>query len=159
MFEIGTFIRMLYEKQLYGKSAADEMAYEEPERESQEKNLGEISENMENMESICSIGRNQGWLEEQDTVDLTKQLDRRSCARILHMYRMKVLGIKDVEDITSAYELRDIFDCRICTNHIAQIVLSNIMEPVTLGGLRIFDVYGEVSEEEARRYISHLNQV
>jgi hypothetical protein len=128
------------------------MAYEETEHREQDRPYGEI------MKYICSLGRKQGWLEEQDTVDLTRQLNRGSCARILHMYRVKVLGIKDVEDITLAYELRDIFDCRVCTNHIAQIVLCNIMEPVTLGGLRIFDVYGEVSEEEARRYISHLNQ-
>ena len=96
------------------------------------------------------------WMEEQDIIGRDKILDRRTAARIMHNYMRTELGIKDAEDITPAYELRDLFDCRVCANHIAQIYVRKIMEPVKLGDISIFDVYGEVSEEEARSYVKRM---
>ena len=54
--------------------------------------------------------RQLGWVEDQDIHSLEEAIDRRTAARILHMYRRKVLGISDVPDISPAYNLRDLFD-------------------------------------------------
>ena len=96
----------------------------------------------------------EGWIEQQDIENQDKTLDRRTAARILHEYMRRRLGIKDLEDITQAYELRDLFDCRVCANHIDQVYLRGIIEPVMLGEMKIFDVYGEVTENEIISYVN-----
>ena len=98
------------------------------------------------------------WVEDQDIHSLEEAIDRRTAARILHMYRRKVLGISDVPDISPAYNLRDLFDCRGCANHIAQVVLQGVMEPVQVGDMTIFDVYRKLTEEEAEIYIDRAGR-
>ena len=90
------------------------------------------------LERRLQQARQQGWVEDQDIHSLDEAIDRRTAARILHMYRRKVLGISDVPDISPAYNLRDLFDCRVCANHIAQVVLQGVMEPVQVGDMTIF---------------------
>ncbi|MBR6403349.1 MAG: hypothetical protein IKS48_08190 [Eubacterium sp.] len=99
------------------------------------------------------------WLEEQDLLNRGEELERRTAARILHMYMRAVLGIKDVEDITPAYELRDLFDCRVCANHIAQVYMRGVMDAVRIGELCIFDVHGKVTREKALSYVKKIDQV
>ena len=82
----------------------------------------------EDFEQRLQEGRIRGWIEEQDLLNLEEALDRRSAARILHMYLRIVRGVKDAEDITPAYGLRDLFDCRVCANHIAQVYVRGIMD-------------------------------
>ena len=105
-------------------------------------------------DKIFQICLDEGWIEQQDIENQDKTLDRRTAARILHEYMRRRLGIKDLEDITQAYELRDLFDCRVCANHIAQVYLRGIIEPVMLEMLKIFDVYGEVTENEIISYVN-----
>lgn len=108
------------------------------------------------LKNRLEAGRRLGWIEEQDIINGERRLDRRTCARLLHMYRKLVLGIKDAADITSAYDIKDLFDCRVCANHIAQMVIQGVMEPVFLENIKIFDVYGSVTVEEARVFIKKL---
>ena len=96
----------------------------------------------------------ENWLESQDALNRKNPLDRRNAARIIHMYMRAVLGIKDLEDITPAYELRDLFDCRVCANHIAQVYVRGIIDSVSLGDMKIFDVYGEVKKSEAEKWLA-----
>ena len=98
------------------------------------------------------------WLEEQDLLNRGEELERRTAARIIHMYMRTVLGVKDVEDITPAYELRDLFDCRVCANHIAQVYMRGIMDAVRIGELCIFDVHGKVTREEAVSYVGKIKE-
>ncbi len=110
------------------------------------------------LERRLQQARQLGWVEDQDIHALDEAIDRRTAARILHMYRRKVLGISDVPDISPAYNLRDLFDCRVCANHIAQVVLQGVMEPVQVGDMTIFDVYRKLTEEETEIYIDRAGR-
>ena len=99
------------------------------------------------------------WTEEQDVLNQDKQLDRKNAARLLHMYMKCELGIKDVTDITPAYELRDLFDCRVCANHIAQVYLQGVMNAAKIGEMKIFDSNADFTEREARESIKKLSVI
>lgn len=100
--------------------------------------------------------RKAGWVEEQDIMGQDEELDRRTAARIIHLFMRTVLGIKDSEDITPAYQLKDLFDCRVCAGHIAEVYMKGIIPAVELNGMKIFDVFRSVSEEEAEAMITAL---
>ena len=38
----------------------------------------------------------------------------------------------DIGDISQAYKLKDLFDCRVCANHVAQVYLRGIMDAKNL---------------------------
>ncbi|MBO4863401.1 MAG: hypothetical protein J5517_03495 [Eubacterium sp.] len=102
------------------------------------------------------------WTEDQDLMNWDRQLDRRTAARLIHMYMKVVKRVEDLKDITPAYELRDLFDCRVCANHVAQVYLRGIMPGVKVGDIEIFDVYKDVSREEAEdilKQFSNINNV
>ena len=84
-------------------------------------------------------------------------LSRKDAARILHMYMKNVLSIRDIEDITPASVLKDLYDCRVCVNHIAQVYLRGIMNGHEYSnGLLLFDSDSEISEEEVKEAISKI---
>lgn len=103
--------------------------------------------------------RKAGWIEEQDVIGKDEELDRRTAARIIHMFMKKILGIRDLKDITPAYGLKDLFDCRVCAAHIAEVYIRGIIQPIDMNGMLIFDVFRSVSEEEAEKMIAVLNEV
>lgn len=82
---------------------------------------------------------------------------RKNCARILHRYLQKVMGVRDVTTGLPSYEdVRDIYDCRICAPHISQVLARGIMETRTRGNLQLFEGNREVLKEEASLYISRM---
>lgn len=89
------------------------------------------------------------WVEEQDIINRDKKLDRKNAARIVHEYILHVRKEKDFKDITKAYEIKDLFDCRVCANHIAQVYLRGLMEPERIGNILLFNGNTIVTEEEA----------
>ena len=99
-----------------------------------------------------------GVLETKDLSDPDEPIERRSVAEILHNYIRIILQIKDEEDIKEAYILKDLFDCRVCANHIAQVYLKGIMDATDVDGLHIFNVFGKVSEEEAEKYLQNTQK-
>lgn len=99
-----------------------------------------------------------GVLETKDLSDPDEAIERRSVAEILHNYIRIILQIKDEEDIKEAYILKDLFDCRVCANHIAQVYLKGIMDATDVDGLHIFNVFGKVSEEEAEKYLQNTQK-
>ncbi|WP_143405016.1 hypothetical protein [Eubacterium uniforme] len=99
------------------------------------------------------------WVEEQDLINKDNQIDRRNSARILHMYLLNELNIKDADDITPAYVLKDLFDCRVCANHIAQVYLRGLMESVKIGEICIFDLHGDVKDEDIKNIKCKLNDI
>ena len=99
------------------------------------------------------------WIEEQDLINKDKQIDRRNAARILHEYMQNELDIKDIKDITPAYVLKDLFDCRVCANHIAQVYLRGLMKSVEMGEIYMFDLHGNVTLEEINNIKCKLNGI
>lgn len=99
------------------------------------------------------------WVEEQDLINKDKTIDRRNAARIIHMYMQNELRINDIKDITPAYILKDLFDCRVCANHIAQIYLRGLMEPIKIGEICMFDLHGDVNDEEIKNIKCKLSAI
>ena len=79
-------------------------------------------------ETLLSIGHKRGWLEDSDERFPEATLDRRTAARIIHQYLLIELKIPDLPDISNATKLIDLYTCRACANHIAQIYERGIMD-------------------------------
>ena len=69
------------------------------------------------------------WLEDQDETHPEKPLNRQTAARILHEFLRIECGLDDLQDISSATQLKDLYTCRVCTNHIAQVCARGLMHP------------------------------
>lgn len=69
------------------------------------------------------------WLEDQDESHPEKPLNRQTAARILHEFLRIECGLDDLQDISSATKLKDLYTCRVCTNHIAQVCARGLMHP------------------------------
>ena len=81
-------------------------------------------------------------------------LTRKKCAEIIHLFLQKILREKDEIGIEKAYFIKDLFDCRVCANHIAQVYLKGIMFPRKLAGdLFLFEPEKDVDREDAKLYI------
>ena len=59
-----------------------------------------------------AYGHVHGWLEDQDERFCDNLLDRRTAARIFHRYMKIELGVPDLEDISAANVLADLYTCR-----------------------------------------------
>ena len=77
------------------------------------------------------------------------RLTRKVCARILHEFIKNLLGYPDI-DWGRANDLKDIYECRVCANSIAQVYERGIMAEYEPG---VFGLDVIVSEEEAWVYI------
>ena len=81
-------------------------------------------------------------------------LIRKNCAKMIHLFLQRKLHEKDEIDIKKAEEIKDLFDCRICANHIAQVYLKGIMEIDR--NMMLFNAYKEVEEKDATCYVSRV---
>lgn len=100
-------------------------------------------------EGIYAKGRKEGWLEAEDEVFKDQPVTRKNVARICHMYLQKVMKVNDL-DISGAKELKDLYDCRVCANHVAQVYMRGIMDAKNIkrdGEFLWFDLNGEDSDE------------
>ena len=75
-----------------------------------------------------SYGYRTGWLEDQDVVGRKQPLRRSSAARILHQFMRYELHEQDEINISPAGRLQDLYDCRSCVMHIAQVYIKGIMD-------------------------------
>ena len=90
-----------------------------------------ITEHTEALETAVS----RGWAERQDTESADMDISRIEAARILHLFLQKEMCIADLPDISGASVLRDLYDCRVCVNHIAQVYLRGLMEAHEIKGI------------------------
>lgn len=70
---------------------------------------------------------------------------RQNVARLIHEKLLLVYKEGDEQDISAASVLKDLYDCRTCVNHVAQVFLKGIMRP----GETVFGMRELVTEEEA----------
>ena len=128
----------------------------------------EESKNIEQLQSLDNADlaeerlkslREAGLIEEQDISEKDEPLDRRTAARLIHLYIRDVLGINDLRDITPSYQLRDLFDCRVCANHIAQVYQRGIISAVRINEMLIFDVFRTVTDMEVQSIEEKLSQL
>lgn len=72
-------------------------------------------------------GMEKGWLEERERLEAEKPIERRTAARIVHEFLRRECGEADEADWGAAGRLKDLYDCRTCVNHVAQVYAKGIM--------------------------------
>lgn len=72
--------------------------------------------------------RQKGWLEEQDELWADRPIERRQAARIVHEFLRIQFGETEVRDWNPAKGIKDLYHCRACARHIAQVYLKGIMD-------------------------------
>ena len=108
-----------------------------------------------------------GFIEEEDILNSEKTLLRKNAARLIHVYLRDKLHQKDERDISKAEKLRDIYDCRVCMNHIAQVYTKGIIEAIEIPELSskendIFKIFGgsyEADDEDIKLWLERLKGV
>ena len=83
---------------------------------------------------------------------LELKLTKKICARLIHEFMMNVLKIPDV-DWKRAGDLKDIYDCRVCANAIAQVYEHGIMGEASE---KVFGLNELVSNSDAKTYVDAL---
>lgn len=78
-------------------------------------------------ENLLHYGHVRGWLEDQDETFPQTLVDKRTAARITHMFMKIELHIEDCPHLHAAMELRDLYTCRVCVEHVAQMYVRGIM--------------------------------
>ncbi|MCR4793174.1 MAG: hypothetical protein K5871_10505 [Lachnospiraceae bacterium] len=103
-------------------------------------------------EPVLKKAFDEGWIEARDIPECTWPIKRKDAARILHMYMQRIRGASDLADISPAGVLLDLYDCRTCVNHIAQVFLHGWMDEVIIPSgektVRIFDSEASVKKAE-----------
>lgn len=98
-----------------------------------------------------ALGR--GLIEDYDMGNENYPIERRAAARIVHETLIIELGEKDEQEWSAANRLQDLYICRTCVMHIAQVYVKGIM----LGrDNSMFDVKGKISYTEAQAIIERL---
>jgi len=102
-------------------------------------------------------GYDMGWLEEMDLTDRDTPLLKKNAARIAHEFIRLQLHEPDSENINAAAKMRDIYDCRVCTKHIMQMVAKGIMEGYYITDtLYLFGINDPVTQKEAQTIIKRI---
>lgn len=116
---------------------------------------------------LLHYGRIRFWLEDSDESQPETLLDKRAAARICHQFMKIELGIKDSENIDKAKELKDLYNCRVCANHIAQVYIKKIMgaddfETVDSNGnsitVKLFNMLELISSKEAIKIVNNCHR-
>lgn len=117
-----------------------------------------IDENL--LPHLLLYGHKRGWLEDSDETNPHKPLDRRTAARIVHQFMKIEMHIPDEKDISQAETLKDLYTCRVCANHIAQVVVKKIMQPVLAPDEKtyIFDSLAIVTKQEQEQIIKKIRK-
>lgn len=95
-------------------------------------------------DGVFERGRKEGWLEAEDELKKDQAITRKNAARICHMYLLKVMKVSDL-DISGAAAIKDLYDCRVCANHVAQVYMRGIMDAKNImhgGEFLWFDLNG-----------------
>ena len=114
---------------------------------------------------LLRYGHFRGWLEDSDERNSTAPLNRQTAARIIHMFLLIECGLPDLPDITPASKLKDLYTCRVCANHIAQVYCRGIMDTKKEesafpdSSALFFNHLATVSNAEADDILSKLEQL
>ena len=84
-----------------------------------------------------------------------EQMDRRHVAASVHQYLLETLGEKDEENWDAAKELKDLYDCRVCVTHIAQMYVKGIM-PALLPEDKIWGTREPVDKDELTEIVERV---
>lgn len=115
--------------------------------------LGKDAFEAANLQEFMMNGRRKGWLEDIDTARGQRLADRQTTARIVHQFLRCQMGEADEPDWGDARNLKDLYDCHTCVNHIAQVYAKGIMReaaPERFAGRQ------QLSREEASEIVERM---
>lgn len=101
-------------------------------------------------------------IDNQDYLHPDDYITRKAAARIIHHTLLYLLDEIDVSDIRPANVLVDLYDCRTCVLHIAQVYCKGIMGSKTITDkssgktFEIFDMNSGIEHEEMKQIISKI---
>ena len=104
-------------------------------------------------EHILEYGWDKGWLEEQDILWKNRSIERRNAARIVHDFLRIQCGEADESDWKEAERLSDLYHCKVCAKHVAQVYLKGIMPSKEENQ---FQLLLKVGESEAREIVYRM---
>lgn len=115
---------------------------------------------------LLRYGHFRGWLEDSDERHPESLLNRQIAARIIHQFMVVELHVPDIADISAAEKLRDLYTCRVCANHIAQVYARGIIgaeevlssDAAATQSILIFNHLGRMSYREAQKIISSIKK-
>ncbi|MCR4945952.1 MAG: hypothetical protein K5929_03280 [Lachnospiraceae bacterium] len=108
------------------------------------------------MEKARELGLTDRYQEEHKEAAVS----RRDAAKIVHIFLRDVLKVPDLADISQAAKLKDLYDCRVCVNDIAQVFLRGIMQGHEYpGGLLLFESYEMLTDEETEKVFSAVRDI
>lgn len=160
---VGNFLNLLWEA--YTKSTYWNV---ESMRKEAEQEKGQVEETIENAKlsdsSLFRYAKKQGWIEEQDILNSNLPLQRRDLARIVHEFLRKELKEDDVQNISVANRLVDLFDCRVCVQHVAQVYLKGIIKSKQIqytnqDEMTIFGMRDGIEQDEMEDIIKQIFHV
>lgn len=79
-------------------------------------------------------------------------IKRRTAAGMIHQALLRA-GEKDEESIEAAWQLKDLYTCRTCVNHIAQVYVKGIMTALSDG---IFGIEEQITDREAEKILQRV---
>lgn len=94
-----------------------------------------------------------GIIEDYDIGNWGYPIERRAAARIAHEVLLTELGEKDENKWSAANSLQDLYICRTCVIHIAQVYVKGIM---LSRDNSMFDVKGRISYSEAMSIVERM---
>lgn len=101
-------------------------------------------------------------IDNQDYLHPDDYITRKAAARIIHHTLLYLLDELDVSDIRPANVLVDLYDCRTCVLHIAQVYCKGIMESRKIMDdtsgktYEIFDMNSGIEHEEMNLILSKI---
>ena len=102
-------------------------------------------------------GYHADWLEDMDIAGKDATLLKKNAARITHEFLRLEMHEPDSEDISAAVKLRDLYDCRVCTKHIMQVVAKGIMEGYYITDtLYLFGLNDVITHEDMLKIITRI---
>lgn len=114
---------------------------------------GMESKNEKHLSEYIDYALHKGIIEDYDIVNINSPIERRAIARIVHKVLLVELGEKDEDEWSAANDLKDLYNCRTCVIHIAQMYVKGIMLSHEDD---IFDVRGNINYDEAQSIIVRM---
>lgn len=80
-------------------------------------------------------------------------LEKRDAARLIHLFFRYTRIEEDEENWDKAKVLKDLYDCRSCVDHVAQIYVKGIIRPVSID---VFGMRNAVTDKEAIDIVNNV---
>ena len=114
---------------------------------------GKMESEQDDNTILMNYALHKGIIEDYDLTNKGNPIERRRAARIIHEILKTELSENDENDWSAAEKLLDLYSCRTCVMHIAQVYVKGIM-PGHKDNL--FDVNGNLTWAEAKAIVERM---